>query len=114
MYIKQVFHRIRFFLLTANLQILIAVPILIGFCCLALCLVVAPTYTGAPAQNILICFGALSWAMSGVPKIVRQESVYGPIYLSGPPAFFDGIVTILANLILASLPIIIMIRQTPH
>ena len=110
MNIKDLLHQIRYFFLTADLQLLIISPLLVGLCFFASVLAVAPTYTGATAQNVLISLGFFSWAISGVPKVIRAESVYGPIHLYSVPAIIDGIITILLSLALASIPIFVMTR----
>lgn len=96
-----------YFLQTANTQVLIVVPFLVGLCCFGLLTVTGATYTGKSSQNILISLGFLCWAVAGVPKIVRQESVYGPLHLYGRLAVTDGIINILLGLALASIPILV-------
>src|SRR5260370_13506387 len=106
MFIRNFLHKIGYFTLTLNIQTLIAIPILLGFISFGLLFFTGPGYTGTPAQKILISLGFLWWALSGVPKIIRHESAYGPVHLNGALALFDGVVTVVSSLVLASLPLI--------
>jgi hypothetical protein len=108
--IQIAFHKIKYFLQTTSTQTLIVIPFLIGMCCFGIIVITDGTYTGKPSQNILILLGFLCWAIAGIPKIIRQESVYGPIHLYGPLAIVDGVFNILACLALASIPIIVWNR----
>ncbi len=110
MNIQDILQKIRYFIFTSNIQTLIGIPIMLGFICFGSIFFTGPSYTGLPAQKILISLGCLCWAMSGIPKIVRQESDYGPIHFYGVLAVIDGTITVILSLMLASLPIIFLGR----
>jgi hypothetical protein len=110
MNIRSILQQVRYFFLTVDTQILINVPIIVGFCCFGSLVFTGPKYTGLPSQKILIMLGFLCWAISGIPKILRQESVYGPVRFDGLLAIIDGIVSITLFLFLASMIIIFWSR----
>lgn len=101
--IKSILQQVCYFFLTIETQILITVPVILGFCCFGLLVFTGQKYNGSSSQKILIVLGFLCWAFSGVPKILRQESTYGPLRLEGPLAIIDGIVSVALFLFLASM-----------
>jgi hypothetical protein len=101
MYIKKLSYKIRDFLLTTNIQLLIATQILVGICFFG------ASMSDVTHQGLFASLGFICCGISGIPKIVRQESDYGILRLEGTFAVMDGIITILLSLGLTSIFIIV-------
>jgi hypothetical protein len=105
--IQTIFRRIYSFLIRTNIAVLILVPIFAGIALLAMLLIIWPNgYNGSHVQDLWLSFSWFCMGLSGIPKIVRRESFYGPIHFTGVLAIIDGVFSIIIFWILASIPFV--------
>lgn len=64
-----------------------------------------------PLNGILFSLAFISWGISGIPILTRQEADFGLIVLEGPLAIILGIIMILVNFALSLIPIIVRISN---
>jgi len=84
---------------------LIFIPLLLGFLCILVLIIIWQSYTGALMQQVLLSTSFLFFGLSGLPMIIRQEADFSLFSLDGPLAVILGVIVFASGLIVASSPL---------
>ena len=84
------------------------IPLVLGFACCGF--LVATNPASLLLQHILLILTFFFWGLSGLPMILRQESGIFPFF-NGLPAFYIGLLTLLAGWFFVALMILNMMNE---
>ncbi len=99
------FSKIRLVLSRTSTGTFFSIFAMIGIVLLAVPYILDQKYTGEPYQDILISLAFVSWGLSGLPIIIRQDLDLGVIRIEDSFAIVCGIIMMFLGFGLALVPV---------
>jgi hypothetical protein len=85
--------------------------LMLGMACIAADALMFRKYTGTLIENIVIPLCFFSAGLAGLPMILRKEADFSMFQIEGPLAVILGVVVLAAGLVVASIPLIGLLRH---